>query len=189
MLRRYLCCGAGSGDCNGRVADEPEPECEKVDGGGDVVRQFSWSEIESVTSGFTSPVIGEGGFSTVYLGHSRAHQLDVLLRLRRHPNVVRLIGFSDDQEEGALVFEYAPNGNLHDKLHGGGGRILGWAERVSIARQVAGRSTTSTSGAATSRWSTATSSPRTSSSARVRRRGSATSVGAAGLRRRGGPAR
>ncbi|EHA8590365.1 salt tolerance receptor-like cytoplasmic kinase 1 [Cocos nucifera] len=91
-------------------------------------------------------------------------ELDVLLRLR-HPHIVRLLGFCDDRgkpkapvtcyllqipkpslltwgfslsEEGVLVFEYVPNGTLHEKLHGGGGRgALPWARRVAIAYQLA----------------------------------------------------
>ncbi|CAL9160523.1 unnamed protein product [Musa hybrid cultivar] len=84
-------------------------------------------------------------------------ELDVLLRLR-HPHIVRLLGYCDDrgsclcpppmsssslsfsrrfQQEGVLVFEYVPNGSLHEKLHGGGGEVLPWARRMTIAYQVA----------------------------------------------------
>ncbi|RRT79541.1 hypothetical protein B296_00005539 [Ensete ventricosum] len=41
------------------------------------------------------------------------------------------------EEEGVLVFEYVPNGSLHEKLHGGGGEVLPWARRMAIAYQVA----------------------------------------------------
>ncbi|XP_009382326.2 salt tolerance receptor-like cytoplasmic kinase 1 [Musa acuminata AAA Group] len=135
-----------------------EPEAAKGDG--DVaLRRFRWAEVESLTGNFApAAVIGEGGFSTVYLAclapdaspaafklqrpSERLHrafrqELDVLIRLR-HPYIVRLLGYCDDREGGVLVFEYVPNGSLHEKLHGdGGGAVLPWARRMAIAYQLA----------------------------------------------------
>ncbi|KAK8679959.1 hypothetical protein V6N13_108918 [Hibiscus sabdariffa] len=105
------------------------------------VRKFRWEEIEAVTEDF-SRVIGRGGFSNVYLanlsgsgqgqgqgqgavkihaGGDRLNQvfrqeLDILLRLH-HDHIVKLLGYCDDLEEGAMVFEYVSNGNLQEKLH------------------------------------------------------------------------
>ncbi|URD99727.1 STYKc [Musa troglodytarum] len=159
MFRRYripLCCWRGNADdselgpAQARVADSPDAEKEAE------ARRFGCAEIESLTGKFaTAAVVGEGGCSTVYLARlpdsslaalklhrpsERLHrayrqELDVLLRLR-HPHIVRLLGYCDDREEGVLVFEYAPNGSLHEKLHGGG-EVLPWARRMAIAYQVA----------------------------------------------------
>ncbi|KAK3158597.1 hypothetical protein QOZ80_2AG0139190 [Eleusine coracana subsp. coracana] len=155
-----------------RVSDEPALSSSsssllgKSGGAGSGTRRFAWSEIESVTAGFSSRVIGQGGFSTVYLaslsssrlgavkvqrstGSERLHrafraELGVLLSLR-HPHVVRLLGYCDDRDEGVLVFEYAPNGDLHDRLfsHAAGteknrqAAALTWPRRMAIAFQVA----------------------------------------------------
>lgn len=129
-----------------------------VDGDGDLsVRKYSWSEIERVTLNF-SKVIGYGGFSNVYLGQffrgskqgavkihigsDRLNQvfkqeLDILLRLS-HVNIVKLLGYCDEREEGALVFEYIPNGNLQEKLHGSSRNYseLPWRNRMAIAFQL-----------------------------------------------------
>ncbi|GJN26860.1 hypothetical protein PR202_gb14823 [Eleusine coracana subsp. coracana] len=122
-------------------------------------RQLTWAEVEAATGGFSSRVIGHGGFSTVYLasyfpsggrvGAVKVHcsserlhrafrqELDVLLSLR-HPHIVRLLAYCDVDDEGALVFEYAPNGDLHHKLHSGdGGDALPWSRRVAVAFQLA----------------------------------------------------
>ncbi|WVZ55143.1 hypothetical protein U9M48_005843 [Paspalum notatum var. saurae] len=120
-------------------------------------RQLSWAQVEAMTGGFTSAVVGEGGFSTVYLARlagslaavkvhrssERLHrafrqELDALLRVR-HPHIVRLLAFCDQRDEGVLVLEFAPNGNLHDQLHGGvkASPTMPWARRVSVALQVA----------------------------------------------------
>ncbi|KAG6507705.1 hypothetical protein ZIOFF_033056 [Zingiber officinale] len=131
-----------------------------------VPRRMGWAEVESATGKFSpSAVVGEGGSSTVYLArlpdsslaalklhrpcerlhHAFRLELDLLLRLC-HPHIVRLLGYCDDrgplsalnrQAEGALLFEYVPNGSLHEKLHGGGGEVLPWARRVAVAHQVA----------------------------------------------------
>ncbi|MBA0763237.1 hypothetical protein Gotri_012723 [Gossypium trilobum] len=125
-----------------------------VDGEG-FVRKFRWEEIKAATKDF-SRVIGQGGFSNVYLanlsGSSRGavkihaasdrlnqvfkQELDILLRLR-HDNIVKLLGYCDDLEEGAMVFEYAPNGNLQEKLHEREKEVLSWKTRTSIAFQLA----------------------------------------------------
>ncbi|GJN41496.1 hypothetical protein PR202_gn00879 [Eleusine coracana subsp. coracana] len=65
-------------------------------------------------------------------------ELDTLLRVR-HPHIVRLLAFCDQQEEGVLVLEFAANGNLHERLHGGGksSGTLPWARRVCVALHVA----------------------------------------------------
>ncbi|CAL5069142.1 unnamed protein product [Urochloa decumbens] len=131
-------------------------EAEEEQHGGAAARQLAWAEVEAATGGFSSRVVGRGGFSTVYLASlpssSRLgavkvscsserlrlafrRELDVLLSLR-HPHVVRLLGYCDERDEGVLVFEYAPNGDLHERLHGSGGGLT-WARRVAVALQVA----------------------------------------------------
>ncbi|CAB4280365.1 unnamed protein product [Prunus armeniaca] len=119
------------------------------------VRKLSWDEIERSTNNFCK-VIGSGGYSNVYLarnpsgfwaikinnGSERLNQvfkqeLDILLHLQ-HPHIVKLLGYCDKQEEGALVFEYVANGNLQDKLHGGeSSPVLPWRNRMAIAFQIA----------------------------------------------------
>ncbi|XP_065047232.1 uncharacterized protein LOC135678398 isoform X2 [Musa acuminata AAA Group] len=84
------------------------------------VRRHRWQEVEALLGDrAAAAVIGEGGFSTVYLARlpdstlaalkvyaggggdlpRRAfrQELDVLLRLR-HPRIVRLLAYSDDRE-------------------------------------------------------------------------------------------
>ncbi|PPR84790.1 hypothetical protein GOBAR_AA35918 [Gossypium barbadense] len=129
---------------------------DSVDGGGEgFVKKFSWDEIKNVTKDF-SLVIGQGGFSNVYLanlsGNSRQgavkvhiggdrlnqvfkQELDILLRLR-HDNIVKLLGYCNDLE-GAMVFEYIPNGNLQEKLHERNNDVLPWKTRTAIAYQLA----------------------------------------------------
>lgn len=138
----------------------------KNDGGGDrcCAGKYRWEELQGMTTEF-SRAIGSGGFSTVYLaaldgssepglaavkvqcgggGGERLslafkQELEILLRVR-HENIVKLLGYCDDRDEGALVFEYVPNGNLQEKLHGNHlqrGTILPWSHRVSIAFQLA----------------------------------------------------
>ncbi|XP_008801797.2 salt tolerance receptor-like cytoplasmic kinase 1 [Phoenix dactylifera] len=154
---RTLPCSADeeSGPAESGVADVADPAAAEITK--EAVRRYGWPEVESLTGNFTAEVIGEGGFSTVYLAclpgaasslaavkvlrsGERLHraflqELDVLRRLS-HPRIVRLLGFCDDREEGVLVLEYVPSGSLHEKLHGGG--ALAWARRMRIAYEVAG---------------------------------------------------
>jgi len=108
--------GEAAGRTDPRVADEPASSSSLGKGSSGAARRFAWAEIESVTAGFSSRVIGQGGFSTVYLAclsssrlgavkvqrsSERLHrafrqELDVLLSLR-HPHIVRLLAFYDQQ--------------------------------------------------------------------------------------------
>lgn len=122
-------------------------------------KEFTWEDMKRVTKNF-SKVIGLGGFSTVYLarfpdstrgavkvvhGSSSSErlrriyeqELQILLRVR-HPDIVSLLGYCDDDREdgGVLVFEYVPNENLQEKLHGEKGPLT-WKQRVLIAFQLA----------------------------------------------------
>nr|DAD36057.1 TPA_asm: hypothetical protein HUJ06_006697 [Nelumbo nucifera] len=119
-----------------------------------VPKRFSWDEVERFTVNF-SRVIGEGGFSTVYLAHFpnstlgaiKVHnnserlnrvfkqELEILLHIQ-HPHIIDLLGYCDERE-GVLVFEYVPNGSLQEKLHGHGESLLPWKTRMSIAYQLA----------------------------------------------------
>uniref|UniRef100_A0ACD5UD64 Uncharacterized protein n=1 Tax=Avena sativa TaxID=4498 RepID=A0ACD5UD64_AVESA len=146
-----------AGAASSRVAAEPAVWDEEEADGAGAARQMAWAEVESATGGFSSRVIGHGGFSTVYLasltsnrlGAVKVHcsserlhrafrqELDVLLSLR-HPHIVRLLGYCDERDEGVLVFEYAPNGDLHETLHGASVHAaLPWSRRVAVAFQVA----------------------------------------------------
>ncbi|KAL4187514.1 hypothetical protein AMTRI_Chr09g19360 [Amborella trichopoda] len=134
-----------------RVAPKEEEEV-----AGELVRRFSWRDVEEMTRNF-SCVIGEGGFSTVYLGYLCSDSLDhgavkvhresermkrvfrqeleVLMDVR-HENIVKFLGYCDEKDEGALIFEYVPNGTLHDHLHTLS-TPLPWQSRTSIALNLA----------------------------------------------------
>ncbi|CAL9780918.1 unnamed protein product [Musa acuminata subsp. burmannicoides] len=132
-----------------------EPEAAKGDG--DVaLRRFRWAEVESLTGNFApAAVIGEGGFSTVYLAclapdaspaafklqrpSERLHrafrqELDVLIRLR-HPYIVRLLGYCDDRGSPGFDPHMATVSKKNDIYSGGA--VLPWARRMAIAYQLA----------------------------------------------------
>ncbi|KAL1198450.1 putative receptor-like protein kinase [Cardamine amara subsp. amara] len=117
----------------------------------------SWDDVEALTSNF-SRLIGSGGYSSIYMArfsgsgshkaalkvHVSSHrlyqvfrlELDILLRLK-HPNIVKLLGYFDDSEEnGALLLEYLPQGNLQEKLHSNNKQVLPWRNRTAIAFQL-----------------------------------------------------
>lgn len=148
---------------NGSNDLDPKKEKDSDHGTHGCVRKYNWSEIEKLSMNF-SQIVGSGGFSTVYLGHLpdsnlgaiKIHcpsdylnrvfkqELDILLQLQ-HDNIVKLLGYCDVQDEGALVFEYVSNGTLQDKLHGGEREIkkssssseISWRNRMEIAYQLA----------------------------------------------------
>ena len=115
QMYRFFFCGCGA-NAAGRDMEVDEEEADYgVSKGGDEVgtRQLSWPQVERMTGGFTSAVVGEGGFSTVYLARlsgalaavkvhrssERLHrvfrqELETLLRIR-HPHIVRLLGFCE----------------------------------------------------------------------------------------------
>ncbi|KAK6146541.1 hypothetical protein DH2020_020410 [Rehmannia glutinosa] len=136
------------------IEEDDDTTHNNSDGSWQIMR-LCWDEIQKSTMDF-SKVIGYGGFSTVYLARfgdcSRAavkmgqyssqrmyeaykQELDILLRLRHH-NIVKLLGYCDDREEGVLILEYIPNGNLHEKLHESN-TLLPWNSRMAIAFQLA----------------------------------------------------
>ncbi|XP_071714085.1 probable receptor-like protein kinase At2g39360 [Rutidosis leptorrhynchoides] len=104
-------------------------------------RQFTIAEIQLVTDNFDeSLVIGRGGFGKVYRGTitNGVTRLDVavkrldttsnqgalefwtevkMLSQLRHCHLVSLIGYCNDMQEMALVYEFMPRGTLEDHLH------------------------------------------------------------------------
>ncbi|KAH7278628.1 hypothetical protein KP509_38G049600 [Ceratopteris richardii] len=131
---------------------------ERFKGDAMAVIELSWKQIEKATNNFTT-IVGEGGFSTVYraqLGNGvlgavkmektrdRSRQLfkqelSVLCRLR-HPNLVNLLGFCNERDEGILVFEYMAHGSLHQRLHPPAHQLyvpLSWEKRLEVATQIA----------------------------------------------------
>ncbi|GJM91229.1 hypothetical protein PR202_ga07585 [Eleusine coracana subsp. coracana] len=162
----FLCgCGVNASAARDLDGDDDLDCCSGADAFGEKAcggeagapRRLSLAQVEAMTGRFTSAVVGEGGFSTVYLARlsgalaavkvhrssERLHrvfrqELDTLLRVR-HPHIVRLLAFCDQQEEGVLVLEFAANGNLHERLHGGvkSSGTLPWARRVCVALHVA----------------------------------------------------
>ncbi|KFK27501.1 hypothetical protein AALP_AA8G391000 [Arabis alpina] len=103
-------------------------------------------------------VVGEGGFGVVCHGTVNGSEqvavkllsqsstqgykefkaeVDLLLRVH-HTNLVSLVGYCDERDHLALIYEYAPNGDLRQHLSGTGGRfVVNWCTRLGIATEAA----------------------------------------------------
>ncbi|KAF5769455.1 putative protein kinase RLK-Pelle-Extensin family [Helianthus annuus] len=120
------------------------------------VQVFTYKELQSATEGFTEANrVGKGGFGNVYRGTLGDGTLSAIKMLRREgkqgerafrsevdllsrlqcPYLVDLVGYCADNQHRLLVFEYMPNGSLHDHLHLHDGRSqqLNWGIRLRIA--------------------------------------------------------
>ncbi|KAL7095061.1 hypothetical protein ACP275_10G001600 [Erythranthe tilingii] len=122
----------------------------KMDG----VKAFSFEDMQTATSGFViTTQIGQGGYGKVYKGTladgvvvavKRAQQgslqgdkefyteIEMLSRVH-HRNLVSLVGYCDEKGEQMLVYEFMPNGSLHDLLSAQYRAPLNFKTRLHIA--------------------------------------------------------
>eukprot|EP00250_Pteridium_aquilinum_P033834 c643_g1_i1 orf=149-2941(+) len=115
-------------------------------------RLFALAELKRATRNFNkSHEIGVGGYGKVYKGvlpsgeivaikkaQARSlqgvaefkNEIELLSRVH-HKNLVCLVGFCF--EERMLVYEFVPNGTLHESLSGRSDVLMDWKRRLTIA--------------------------------------------------------
>ncbi|CAH8282892.1 unnamed protein product [Eruca vesicaria subsp. sativa] len=115
-------------------------------------RRFTYQEVVTMTNNFER-VLGKGGFGMVYhgivngteqvavkmLSHSSSQgykefkaEVELLLRVH-HKNLVGLVGYCDEGENLALIYEYMANRDLKEHMSGKRGEsILNWETRLKI---------------------------------------------------------
>ncbi|KAL9293984.1 putative receptor-like protein kinaseRLK-Pelle-LRR-I-1 family [Arabidopsis thaliana] len=120
-------------------------------------KRFTYSEVMEMTKNLQRP-LGEGGFGVVYHGDLNGSEqvavkllsqtsaqgykefkaeVELLLRVH-HINLVSLVGYCDEKDHFALIYEYMSNGDLHQHLSGKhGGSVLNWDTRLQIAIEAA----------------------------------------------------
>nr|XP_027187251.1 putative leucine-rich repeat receptor-like serine/threonine-protein kinase At2g04300 isoform X2 [Cicer arietinum] len=97
--------------------------------------QYTYTEVLEITNNFEM-IIGKGGFGTVYCGQMKdGNKVAVkmlspssaqgpkefqteaeLLMTVHHKNLVSFIGYCDEGDKMALIYEYMASGNLKDCL-------------------------------------------------------------------------
>ncbi|XP_047312975.1 rust resistance kinase Lr10-like [Impatiens glandulifera] len=108
-----------------------------------VLRSYTYNDLNKMTDGFKEK-LGKGGFGSVFKGtlrdgtpiavkmlknyvgdHDRSDFLNEIttISMIRHFNIIRLLGFSWDGSNQALVYEFMPNGSIGDLLGGSIGPI------------------------------------------------------------------
>ncbi|KAI5072505.1 hypothetical protein GOP47_0012611, partial [Adiantum capillus-veneris] len=137
-------------------AASPSKSPQKFRGG----QPFTLAELSKATRNFSPTCkIGQGGFSAVYKGRLSDGTVVAIKRAKKkvydprvsnefetevqmlvdidHLNLVKLIGYFEENEERILVVEYVPNGNLREHLDGAHGIVLDLGMRLDICIDVA----------------------------------------------------
>ncbi|XP_067669038.1 interleukin-1 receptor-associated kinase 4-like [Haliotis asinina] len=125
------------------IAEEEEVLRQLHGNGAIFLRQIDFKTLKHITNNFNETemskggnLIGRGGFGTVFLGHftngfkiavkclkeenednlKQFHtELNVLSKYR-HKNIVHLLGYSREDANHCLIYEYMSNGSLEDRL-------------------------------------------------------------------------
>ncbi|KAL9305335.1 putative LRR receptor-like serine/threonine-protein kinaseRLK-Pelle-LRR-I-1 family [Arabidopsis thaliana] len=113
-------------------------------------RRYTYAEVLAMTKNFER-VLGKGGFGMVYHGYINGTEevavkllspssaqgykefkteVELLLRVY-HTNLVSLVGYCDEKDHLALIYQYMVNGDL--KKHLSGSSIISWVDRLNIA--------------------------------------------------------
>ncbi|XP_048139366.1 receptor-like protein kinase At3g21340 [Rhodamnia argentea] len=115
-------------------------------------RPFTSTEVTRLTDNY-STVIGEGAFGKVYFGrldngtqvavkmlsrsskqgYKEFHAEAQLLMVVHHRNLVSLIGYCEEFENMALIYEFMSNGNVRQHLSAHNPHVLSWSQRLEIA--------------------------------------------------------
>ncbi|KAL0343979.1 UNVERIFIED_CONTAM: Receptor-like protein kinase ANXUR2 [Sesamum angustifolium] len=115
------------------------------------ILKVSIEEVCAATNNlFESHLIGEGTSGKVYRGvlynnqhvaikkitddgcvHTFLREIRSLVQVR-HPNLVALVGYCENENECFLIYELCPNGSLSEWLYGKD-KVLSWIQRLEIA--------------------------------------------------------
>ncbi|KAK6115413.1 hypothetical protein DH2020_007682 [Rehmannia glutinosa] len=119
---------------------------------------YAYKEMEKAADFFSEKRrLGNGAYGTVYSGKLNNDQWVAIKRIKHrdaesseqvineikllssvsHPNLVRLLGCSIENEEQILVYEFMPNGTLSQHLQREKGNGLSWPVRLTIAAETA----------------------------------------------------
>lgn len=120
------------------------------------IKLFTKEDIKKIRK--TSKYIGKGAFGSVYSGHIEDNNQAVAvkepingnsadrdqfvneIRIQSrviHKNIVKLVGCCLEVDVPILVYEFVPNGSLHDILHGNSRIPLNMGIRLQIATESA----------------------------------------------------
>ncbi|MCL7027648.1 hypothetical protein MKW94_021761 [Papaver nudicaule] len=130
----------------------------KASNGGKSSRIFSLKEVKKATCGFCKDrILGIGGFGEVYKGELKdgtvvavksakvgnikstnqvLNEVGILSQVN-HKHLVRLLGCCVEAELPLMIYEYIPNGTLHDHLQRKFSSFLNWKTRLKISLQTA----------------------------------------------------
>ncbi|KAK4277217.1 hypothetical protein QN277_015242 [Acacia crassicarpa] len=120
---------------------------------------IDYKQIEKATNNFQeSNILGQGGFGCVYqarlddnldvavkklhcetqiAGREFENEVNLLSEIR-HPNIISILGCSENEDKRFIVYELMKNGSLEAQLHGPSrGAALTWHMRMKIALDTA----------------------------------------------------